>query len=231
MSLNARKIRLIMALRRAGISDTRVLAAIERVPREVFVPDAFADKAYEDTALPIGHGQTISQPLVVARMLEVLEIGPRHTVLEIGAGSGYQTAILSHLARRVYGIELVRPLKAEAERRLRSLSAHNTALRVTDGRKGWPEAAPFSRIVVAAAAFGTPPQPLIDQLSEDGILVLPIKQGPGEAMIHRITRQGSRITEEVLWPARFVPLVGGEVHAVPPAVAWNASRQVARVGG
>ncbi len=138
MTEAARKIRLLMDLRREGIVDTRVLSAIERVPREQFIPDTFQDRAYDNAALPIGHGQTISQPLVVALMTQALEIGPRMRVLEIGTGCGYQTAVLCGLARRVYTIELHKELQAEAEKRLLALRITNFTAIPGDGAKGWP---------------------------------------------------------------------------------------------
>src|SRR5579885_3113633 len=151
-----RKLRLLMELRRAGIADARVLGAIEKTPRERFVPAAFADQAYENVALPISHGQTISQPYVVALMTEKLEVAERHKVLEIGTGSGYQGAILSRLARRFFTIERHRELLREAEARFRELRLSNIICRYGDGSKGWPEQAPFDRIVVTAAAADVP---------------------------------------------------------------------------
>ena len=156
MTVAARKIRLIMRLRRAGISDINVLSAIERIPREAFVPDSFQDQAYEDRTLPIGHGQTLSQPRVVALMTQALEIDRRIKVLEIGTGSGYQAAVLSRLCRRLYTIERHRELQRAAERRFQELRLHNITARLGDGAKGWPEQAPFARIMVTAAAAGIP---------------------------------------------------------------------------
>src|SRR6202040_2812840 len=150
--LATKKVRLIMELRALGVTDTRVLGAIERVPREAFLPDTFRDRAYENVALPVGHGQTISQPLVVAHMTEALEVGERHKVLEIGTGSGYQTAVLARLCRRVFTIERHRALLKEAEKRGAELRLHNVTSRFGDGTKGWPEQAPFDRIIVTAAA-------------------------------------------------------------------------------
>ncbi|NBB82944.1 MAG: protein-L-isoaspartate(D-aspartate) O-methyltransferase, partial [Alphaproteobacteria bacterium] len=146
MSLEARKIRLLMKLRRSGVSDHRVLGAIERVPREAFVPDTFLDQAYEDIALPIGLGQTISQPMVVALMTQALEVGDRDKVLEIGTGSGYQAAVLARLCRRLYTIERHRGLYDTAMRRIQELRLHNVTAKLGDGTRGWPEQAPFQRI-------------------------------------------------------------------------------------
>src|SRR5689334_731333 len=139
MIAEPRLIRLLMHLRRSGITDHRVLGAIERVPREAFVPDAFLDQAYEDIALPIGRGQTISQPMVVGLMTQALEVGDRHKVLEIGTGSGYQAAVLSRLCRRLFSIERYRALLREAEKRFATLRLHNVICRFGDGTKGWPE--------------------------------------------------------------------------------------------
>jgi protein-L-isoaspartate(D-aspartate) O-methyltransferase len=204
----SKKIRLIMELRRAGISDQRVLGAIERVPRELFVPATFADQAYENVALPIGHGQTVSQPLVVACMTEALELSDRHKVFEIGTGSGYQTAILAKLCRRVFSIERYRPLLREAEKRLAELRLHNVTCRFGDGTKGWPEQAPFDRIIVTAA---TPELPAIlaDSLAVGGILVAPVGEDRRDQQLIRIRRSEEGFVTEELGAVRFVPLVAG----------------------
>ncbi len=211
MSLDARKARLILSLRRAGITDVRVLESLERVPREAFVPEHFHDQAYEDTALPIGHGQTISQPLVVAGMTQALETGPRVKVLEVGTGSGYQTAVLAHLVRRVYTIETLAPLQKRALDVLERLRITNLTARVGDGGLGWPEQAPFERIIVTAAApQASLPQPLIDQLAPGGVAVAPVTLRPGAQWVVRFRRaaEGEEISTEKLWQVRFVPLVG-----------------------
>jgi protein-L-isoaspartate(D-aspartate) O-methyltransferase len=202
------KLRLIMELRRAGIADDRVLGAIERVPRERFVPATFFDQAYENVALPIGNGQTISQPYVVARMTEALELTDRHKVFEIGTGSGYQTAVLARLCRRVFSIERHRPLLREAEARLAELRLHNVTLRYGDGTKGWPEQAPFERIIVTAAAAELPVQ-LTDNLAVGGILVAPIGEERRDQRLLRIRRGESGLTTEELGIVRFVPLIAG----------------------
>jgi protein-L-isoaspartate(D-aspartate) O-methyltransferase len=202
-----RTIRLIMALRRQGITDARVLSAIERVPREIFVPAAFADQAYEDMALPIECGQTISQPFVVAYMTQALEVGERMRVLEIGTGSGYQAAVLSHLCRRVYTIERYRTLMRAAEERFQALALTNITTRVGDGARGWPEQAPFDRIVLTAAAEALP-QALVEQLKPDGIMLLP-RGGTHDQWLMRVRLSGEGIREEELLPVRFVPLVEG----------------------
>ncbi|HUN50523.1 MAG TPA: protein-L-isoaspartate(D-aspartate) O-methyltransferase [Candidatus Sulfotelmatobacter sp.] len=208
MSDQARQIRLLMELRRQGITDTGVLAAIERVPREAFVPDTFKDQAYENIALPIKQGQTISQPYVVAFMTEALRVGSRMKVLEIGTGSGYQSAVLARLCRRVYTIERYRSLLQEAEARFQALRLTNITTRVADGMKGWPEQAPFERIVVTAAA-GTVPAALVDQLAVDGIMVLPLGSTTTEQEIVRVVRTPQGSTEEALLAVRFVPLLPG----------------------
>jgi protein-L-isoaspartate(D-aspartate) O-methyltransferase len=222
MSILARKIRLIMKLRKAGITDTSVLSAIERVPREVFIPPQFHDQAYEDTALPIGRGQTISQPLVVASMTQELRVNDRHKVLEIGTGSGYQAAILSKLCRRVYSIERHKPLLATAEKRLNELRVRNITCKAADGMRGWVEQAPFDRIIVTAAASAEPPQPLLDQLSLGGILIIPMGRDKSSQFIYRITRQEGGYDCEQLMPVRFVPLLPDVARNEPEAVDENA---------
>jgi len=201
-------LRLLMELRGLGVSDARVLGALERVPREIFVPAAFKDQAYENVALPIGHGQTISQPLVVALMTEALEVGERHKVLEIGTGSGYQTAVLARLCRRVFSIERHRALLKEAEKRFAELRLHNVTSRFGDGTKGWPEQAPFDRIIVTAAAPELPGK-LLGSLAEGGVMVAPVGEERRDQRLIRIRRKdGTSVTEE-LGPVRFVPLVEG----------------------
>ncbi len=202
------RIRLVMELRASGITDTRVLAAIERVPREMFAPPQFQDQAYENTALPIGHGQTLSQPTVVALMSQALDVAPRMKVLEIGTGSGYQTAILAKLARRVYTIERHKPLSREAERLLLELGIYNVVFDVGDGSKGWPGQAPFDRIIVTAAAEERP-QALIDQLGVGGILIVPVGRDPTTQVVERIVKSESGLQRDTLMPVRFVPLVAG----------------------
>ena len=208
MTLAARKIRLIMALRRSGVTDTAVLAAVERIPREAFVPEAFHDQAYEDKALPIGQGQTISQPQIVALMTQALELTPRHKILEIGTGSGYQAAVLARLARRVYTIERHKALLAEAERRFAQLRIHNITAIAGDGMKGWPAQAPFDRIIVTAAAPGMP-ETLLAQLAVGGIMVLPLGPERADQELVRVRRLESEITSEKLCDVRFVPLLPG----------------------
>ncbi|MGE0718192.1 MAG: protein-L-isoaspartate(D-aspartate) O-methyltransferase [Alphaproteobacteria bacterium] len=208
MNVGPRQLRLVMELRRLGISDTRVLGAVERIPREDFVPETFRDQAYEDTALPIGHGQTISQPSIVARMTEALAVGDRHKVLEIGTGSGYQAAVLAKLCRRLYTIERHRPLVRLAEERFRTLRLHNVTTRWGDGTKGWPESAPFDRIIVTAAGLEVPDS-LAEQLVPGGIMVFPVGvRGDGQRLV-RIQRGEDGLSCEDIGTVRFVPLVAG----------------------
>ena len=211
MTLEANKIRLIMELRRQGITDARVLGAIERVPREAFVPETFRDQAYENTALPIGRDQTISQPAVVAFMTQELKIGDRMRVLEIGTGSGYQAAVLAKLCRRIYSIERHRELLADAEAKFRELRINNVTTRHGDGTKGWPEQAPLDRIIVTAAATRDVPQALLDQLAPDGIMIAPMGDNARDQHLFRFMfGEDGILNREKLWPVRFVPLIGDD---------------------
>ncbi|HYM03675.1 MAG TPA: protein-L-isoaspartate(D-aspartate) O-methyltransferase [Stellaceae bacterium] len=212
-------LRLLMELRGAGIADARVLGAIERTPREVFVPATFKDQAYENVALPIGHGQTISQPFVVAKMTEALEIGERQKVFEIGTGCGYQTAVLARLCRRVFTIERHRGLLKEAENRFAELKLRNVTTRFGDGTKGWPEQAPFDRIIVTAAAVELPSS-LLDKLAEGGVLVAPVGEERRDQKLVRVRRENGAFVHEELGPVRFVPLVAG----LPRQAASSAKR-------
>lgn len=208
MTTEARKIRLIMELRQEGITDTRVLSALERVPREHFVLPSFEDQAYANTALPIDQGQTISQPFVVALMTSALELGPRMKVLEIGTGSGYQAAVLSHLCRRLYTIERHRTLAEEAEQRFAELRLGNIVVQVGDGGEGWLAQAPFDRIIVTAQAEMLP-ETLLSQLREDGVMILPVvEKGRGQKVV-RLRRTAAGVELETLMDARFVPLLNG----------------------
>lgn len=203
-----RQIQLLMALRNQGVRDMQVLEAIERTPRELFLNEAFADQAYADQALPISCGQTISQPFIVGLMTDRLQVGERHKVLEIGTGSGYQTAILSLLCRRVYTIERYRTLAREAEARFKELRLNNITQLVGDGARGWPQQAPFDRIIVTAAAKAVP-QTLVDQLAVGGIMIVPVEERPGKQDLYRIVRTEDGYDSEHLLPVRFVPLVEG----------------------
>lgn len=207
--MDTRVIQLIMELRRQGIADTRVLAAVERVPRERFVADQFLKHAYDNIALPITQGQTISQPFVVAYMTEALRVGDRMKVLEIGTGSGYQSMVLARLCRRVYTIERYRSLLQTAERRFTDLGVNNITAKLGDGNRGWAEQAPFDRILVTAAADKRP-DALLQQLSpEGGIMVAPVSASSVEQDVIRYTRHGDDLQEEKLLPVRFVPLLPG----------------------
>jgi protein-L-isoaspartate(D-aspartate) O-methyltransferase len=209
----SKKIRLLLELRQGGIMDTGLLAAMEKVPRDHFVPEAFRDRAYEDTALPISHGQTISQPLIVAKMLEALNLNDRVKVLEIGTGSGYQTMVLSHLCRRVYTIERHRPLLREAEARFDEMGRHNITTRAGDGALGWPEQEPFTHIVVCAAAPEIPPI-LVDQLDVGGVMIVPVGDERREQRIVKVVRSETGIDVVDIGPVRFLPLVEGMPDAV-----------------
>lgn len=211
-----RKVRLLMELRRAGIGDARVLGAIEKTPRELFVAESFQDHAYENVALPIDSGQTISQPYVVALMTERLALTGREKVLEIGTGSGYQTAILARLARRVFTVERHRALMCEAERRFAELRLGNIVTRFADGAKGWPEQAPFDRIIVTAAAREVPTV-LVEQLALGGLMVLPVGGEFQDQRLLLVRRHDqahdpgdeSAYETEELALVRFVPMVAG----------------------
>jgi protein-L-isoaspartate(D-aspartate) O-methyltransferase len=176
--IDSRKIRLIIHLRQAGITNTDVLSAIERTPRDLFVPHQFESHAYEDQAVPIGLGQTISQPFIVATMTDLLDVEKTHSVLEIGTGSGYHAAVLSRLCRRVYTIERHRPLLEIAERRFNDLKLRNITSLAADGMKGWPMVAgnenSFDRIIVTASVDGDPPVALMAQLKIGGIMMIPV---------------------------------------------------------
>lgn len=208
-SLHADKIRLVMRLRKQGITDTRVLGAIEQTPREQFVDEAFLDRAYEDNALPIAMEQTISQPSVVAMMTQALEVLPTHSVLEIGTGSGYQAAILAKLARRVHTIERHKQLAAIAKARFEALKLRNITPHVGDGSKGWAHAAPYERIIVTAAADEIP-QTLLHQLAVGGIMIVPVGPHVADQQLLKLIRVAEdEVRKELLAPVRFVPLVHG----------------------
>ena len=201
------KAQLIMTLRGQGIGDATVLSALESVPRELFVPPALRQHAYENASLPIALDQTISQPYVVARMTEALRLTGRERVLEIGCGSGYQAAVLTYLCRRVYSMERLKPLLVDAENRLRDLRISNISLRYGDGVKGWPEAAPFDRIILTCGSAKIP-DILLQQLKIDGIMVAPEGTDSAQQLVV-ITRRESGFEREVLMPVTFVPLIEG----------------------
>ncbi|HFC98501.1 MAG TPA: protein-L-isoaspartate(D-aspartate) O-methyltransferase [Thermosulfurimonas dismutans] len=189
-----------------GITDQRVLEAMRKVPRHLFVEEALRDQAYADYPLPIGEGQTISQPYIVALMTEALELKGEEKVLEVGTGSGYQTAILAELARWVYSIERHSRLLERARRVLEALGYRNIFLRVGDGTKGWPEAAPFEAIIVTAAGPKVP-EPLLEQLAEGGRLVMPVGDEYSQYLV-KVVKRGGTFHRQVLEPVRFVKLVG-----------------------
>jgi protein-L-isoaspartate(D-aspartate) O-methyltransferase len=210
--IDERAIALIMALRGEGISDTRVLGAIERTPRDLFVEETFAHSAYQNTALPIACGQTISQPYVVAYMTEQLELTDKMRVLEIGTGSGYQAAVLAPLCRKVYTIERHKPLLRAAEARFKILKLDNIVTKHGDGFQGWPEQAPFDRILATAAMPDVPPI-LIEQLKPGGILLAPVNTVAAKESfsqtLSKIMRTEKGIVREELIPVVFVPMMPG----------------------
>ena len=212
--VDPRAIELLMVLRKQGITDARVLSAIERTPREVFVEEPFEHAAYDNTALPIACGQTISQPYVVAFSTEALQLEPQMRVLEIGTGSGYQAAVLSQLCRRVYSIERHKPLLLEAQHRFKALRIENIATRHGDGFKGWPEQAPFDRVLFTAAVPEVP-DVVSEQLRPGGILVAPIGDASGpdlesfSQLLTKMIRTETGWKKEALIPVVFVPMVPG----------------------
>ena len=201
------KANLIMQLRSQSITDKSILSAVEKVPREKFVPESLRQHAYENASLPIAGNQTISQPYVVARMTQELALKQSDRVLEIGTGSGYQTAILSFLARRIYTVERIRPLLVSAENQLKALKISNVLFRHADGHLGWPEAAPFEKIIVTCQIKNIP-ETLKAQLKDGGILVAPVGEA-GKEILLKATRNGDQFKMEELMAVRFVPMVAG----------------------
>ena len=191
-------------LRTRDVCDERVLAAVSRVERHRFIPEDARSESYEDHPVPIGYGQTISQPYIVGFMTQALDVEPHHRVLEIGTGCGYQTAVLAELAREVFSIEVVPDLAARARATLTELGYANVHLRVGDGYDGWPEEAPFDRILGAAAPREVPPV-LVDQLADQGILVMPV--GDWHQEIRVIQKRGGQVQSRDVLPVRFVPMV------------------------
>ena len=208
MTLAERQMQFLFALRSKGVTDGRVLTAMEKTDRAMFVKGHFADRAYEDIPLPIACGQTISQPSVVGLMTQALQVNPRDKVLEVGTGSGYQAAILSHLARRVYTVDRHKPLIDDARATFQALDITNLTALTADGSHGLPEQAPFDRILVTAAAED-PPGPLLAQLKVGGIMVLPVGQSDSVQSLIRVTRNNTGFEYEELRPVRFVPLLEG----------------------
>lgn len=206
------RIRLIMQLRTLGVTDTNVLAAMEKTPRDYFVPDAVKEQAWDNIALPIGRGQTISQPLVVATMTAALKLTDRDKVLEIGTGCGYQTAILAKLCRRVYTIERHKPLSEDAQKRFDDLKIRNVTAIAADGMKGWPtingiDQAPFDKIIVTAGARAKPPKALIDQLKLGGVMVIPVGDENTQVLRRYKKETEEAIAIKDLMDVRFVPLL------------------------
>ncbi|WP_272659302.1 protein-L-isoaspartate(D-aspartate) O-methyltransferase [Providencia sp. PROV121] len=199
---------LLAQLRQQGIHDERLLDALSQVPRERFVDEALSHKAYDNIPLPIGYGQTISQPYIVAKMTALLAIKPEDHVLEIGTGSGYQTAVLAHLAKHVFSVERVKSLQWTAKRRFKQLDLHNISTRHGDGWEGWQSKGPFDAIIVTAAPSEIPPR-LLQQLKEGGRLVLPV--GDKDQALKLITSRGNDYHANVVEKVRFVPLVAGDL--------------------
>jgi protein-L-isoaspartate(D-aspartate) O-methyltransferase len=203
-----RHARLIEGLKAQGVTDAAVLNAIATTPRDLFTPELFQERAFEDQALPIACGQTISQPYIVGMMTQALRIEKRSRVLEIGTGSGYQTTILSKLSRLVYSVERYRTLMSAAEDRFRQLGLTNVITRFGDGGQGWPEQAPFDRVMVTAAAPDVP-RALLAQLKPNGVLVAPVGRGPVQDLNRYVGDGEGGFTVETLTEVRFVPLLDG----------------------
>lgn len=208
--LDVRKIRLILELRESGISDTHVLSAIEKTPREIFIPDNFRNQAYENIALPIGDNQTISQPYIVALMTQSLELQKKHKVLEIGTGSGYQSSILSLLTRRVYTIERIKSLLVKAETNFKELKLTNIVTKHADGNLGWKEQIPFDRIIFTAA-INEISNNFFDHIDENGIIVAPIVSR-SKQILKKFTKKNDAILTEVLAEVLFVPNLKGVIN-------------------
>ncbi|CAG9295980.1 protein-L-isoaspartate(D-aspartate) O-methyltransferase [Celerinatantimonas diazotrophica] len=199
---------LCQQLREQGITNEQVLAAIANLPRQYFVDEALSHKAWDNAALPIGQGQTLSQPYTVARMTELLMEVKARRVLEIGTGSGFQTAVLAQLFEQVYSVERIKILQFQAKRRLNNLDLHNIWTKHGDGWQGWPARAPFDAIIVTAAAVELPAQ-LTEQLCDGGILIIPL--GSEQQLLYRIERQGSQLFQQQIESVHFVPLINGEL--------------------
>ena len=208
--LDVRKIRLTLELRESGISDTHVLSAIEKTPREIFIPDNFRNQAYENIALPIGDNQTISQPYIVALMTQSLELQKKHKVLEIGTGSGYQSSILSLLARRVYTIERIKSLHVKAETNFKELKLTNIVTKHADGNLGWKEQIPFDRIIFTAA-INEISNNFFDHIADNGIIVAPIVSS-SKQILKKFTKKNDAILTEVLAEVLFVPNLKGVIN-------------------
>lgn len=196
-------------LKASGVKDKKVLQVIKDTPRHLFIDDVLKHKAYENTALPIGNGQTISQPFIVAKMTEILrQVGVKGKVLEIGTGSGYQSAVLAQVFEQVFSVERIKSMQWQAKRRLHQLDLYNVSMKHGDGWQGWQTKGPFSGIIVTAAAKSLP-QALLEQLEDDGALLVPI--GEEEQVLTLVVRKGEQFIEHKMAPVRFVPLIAGEI--------------------
>ncbi|MBZ0332936.1 protein-L-isoaspartate(D-aspartate) O-methyltransferase [Marinobacter sp. AL4B] len=209
MTSRRTRMRLVQRLRESGIESDRVLEVIGQIPRHIFLDEALSHRAYEDTALPIGYSQTLSQPYIVARMTELLLAHEPIRVLELGTGSGYQTSVLSQLFKEVYSVERIRPLQERARDRLRQLNIRNVMLKHADGGMGWPDRGPFDGIIVTAAPTDVPKE-LLDQLADGGVLIAPV--GEHDQLLVEIVRKGDSFERRELEPVKFVPLLGGVVR-------------------
>lgn len=209
MTSRRTRMRLVQRLKESGIESDRVLEVMGQIPRHIFLDEALSHRAYEDTSLPIGYGQTLSQPYIVARMTELLLKHELARVLELGTGSGYQTAVLSQLFGQIYSVERIKPLQDRARDRLRQLNIRNVMLKHADGGMGWPERGPFDGIIVTAAPMEVPTE-LLDQLADGGVLVAPV--GEEQQVLVEVIRNGDRFERRELEPVRFVPLLGGVVR-------------------
>ncbi|WP_089137604.1 protein-L-isoaspartate(D-aspartate) O-methyltransferase [Vibrio rumoiensis] len=205
---NIKADQLVSFLQQKGITDTRLLDVMKSLPREYFLSEAMRHQAYDNNALPIGAGQTISQPYIVAKMTQLLDLKPRSRVLEVGTGSGYQTAVLSKLVDHVYSVERIKSLQWDAKRRLKHLDIYNVSTKHGDGWQGWPSKGPFDAIIVTAAAAQLP-EILLEQLAEGGVLVIPI--GDKHQELIKIEKKDGECISTLVEVVRFVPLIPGEL--------------------
>ncbi|QSP94243.1 protein-L-isoaspartate(D-aspartate) O-methyltransferase [Marinobacter salinisoli] len=209
MTSRRTRMRLVQRLKDAGIESEPVLDVMADVPRHIFLDEALSHRAYEDTSLPIGHGQTLSQPYIVARMTELLLAHQPGRVLELGTGSGYQTAVLSQLFPEIFSVERIKPLQDRARERLRKLNIRNVLLKHADGGMGWPDRGPFDGIIVTAAPEEVPAE-LLAQLDEGGVLIAPV--GETDQVLVEVVRRGEHFVRRELEPVHFVPLLGGVIR-------------------
>lgn len=209
MTSRRTRMRLVQRLKESGIESDRVLEVMGQIPRHIFLDEALSHRAYEDTALPIGYGQTLSQPYIVARMTELLLRHAPARVLELGTGSGYQTSVLAQLFGDIYSVERIKPLQDRARERLQQLKIRNVMLKHADGGMGWPERGPFDGIIVTAAPMEVPTE-LLAQLADGGVLVAPV--GEEHQVLMEVIRNGDEFEYRELEPVRFVPLLGGVVR-------------------